>query len=354
MKQLPNKTVAVVARQAATANAFSPLIRRIEELGWDVRTFAFVHAQTRFAENGIAAVLLEHFDESVLWEMPEPALLLTGTSELADEDALFWQWARDRGIPSLAFVDSWIFYWQRFTPNGRPDRKFSYLPDRIAVIDRLMHDRMLENGCPPEHLVITGNPAFDLLRNYSPGNRAKISVSYRGDLVLFVGEPFNATVFGGKEKDALGYTEAEVLALTARALAMLQYETAKKLQLLFLPHPRGHLTQEVRDTIKNGNIMVHEGRFSSLDLAACARAVVGMTSLLLYESAAMGVPSLSIRPNKKLKSDVIESCPTISHVSSSSVDEVCAALREALSAQRQDAHVEKSRFFETICDILRD
>jgi glycosyltransferase involved in cell wall biosynthesis len=49
----------------------------------------------------------------------------------------------------------------------------------------------------------------------------------------------------------------------------------------------------------------------ALDLAANAVLVVGMTSLLLYEAAIIGVPVLSYQPNRNLVSDVTDGRPGI-------------------------------------------
>ena len=345
-QQEESKSIVVVARQAGSANAFIPLFREFWKSNIQVHTFAFTHVHKLFSNNKIDAILIEEFDASLFNSIPRPSLLLTGTSEYADEDARFWQWAKSRGIPSLAFVDSWVSYWQRFTPSGALEKKFSLRPDLIAVIDQFMYDRMVGSGCDEKLLIITGNPAFDCLPQYVPREKKDVVDIYGEDYVLFIGEPFNKRLLGGEEKDVLGYTEAEVLKVAADALQMMEGE---KYKLVFRPHPRGGCTGDVQAMIDgHSNIVVDAGIFNSRDLVACAKAVVGMTSMLLYEASLMGVPAISIQPNKKLSSDLIDCCSKIPVETSSRIDDVVMSLRKILSAKSESRHTGKSTLYDAI------
>jgi len=346
-QQKDSKSIVVVARQAGSANAFVPLLKQFREGNFRVHTFAFVHAYGIFTKNKIDAALIEEFDTSLFSDISEPSILLTGTSECADEDHRFWQWAKSRGIPSLAFVDSWVSYWQRFTPSGVAQQRFSLMPNLIGVIDRFMYDRLVDNGCDEKLLIITGNPAFDCLRQYVPREQEDIVGTYGEDYVLFIGEPFNNKSLGENEKEVLGYTEAEVLRMTANAMQMIEGE---KLKLVVRPHPRGGCTGEIKSIIdSHSNIVVDAGRFNSRDLVACGKAVVGMTSMLLYEASLMGVPAISIRPNTKLISDVIDCCSNIPVVTSSRIDDVLGGMRKILSTKPEPGNITNS----TLCDAIR-
>lgn len=350
MKQQKSKTIFIVARQAGTANAFIPLLEELKGSNFNVKTFAFTHAHNIFAANKKASTLIENFDDFLLGNLPKPSFLLTGTSEYADEDHLFWQWAKQQGITSLAFVDSWIFYWQRFTPGNPGWSRFSYAPDFIAVIDQLMFDRMVESGCEKKPLIITGNPAFDGLRSFVSLKREEIVGKYGEDYFLFIGEPFNERVFGGQDKETLGYTEAEVLRLAADALEMLERPGCK---LVFLPHPRGRHPEEVHSIINcHSSIVLGGGEFTSRDLMACAKLVVGMTSMSLFEASVMGVPIISLQPNGKLSSDLINSSRKITIVRILDTDEVCQEMKKVLSTSPDLMPTIKSTLFKDICHML--
>ena len=344
-QQKESKSVVVVARQAGSANAFVPLFSEFKESNFRVHTFAFTHAHKIFASNKINAILIEEFDASFFNAIPKPSLLLTGTSEYAAEDDRFWQWARSMGVPSLAFVDSWVSYWQRFTPRGVVQNRFSITPDLIAVIDRFMYDRMVDSGCDDKLLIVTGNPALDDLPHYVSRDREDIVGTYGANYILFIGEPFNNRLYGGNEKDVLGYTEAEVLRVTANAIELME---GGKFKLVFRPHPRGGCTGEIESIIdSHGTAVVDAGKFNSRDLVACAKAVVGMTSMLLFEASLMGVPAISIQPNKKLFSDVIDGSSGIPVVIRS--DDVRSEMEKILCAKHEPRSAAKS----TLCDAIR-
>jgi len=342
-----NSSIIVVARQAASASAFLPLFEKLRQRDFHVCAFAFTHAHRVFSSHQVDAILVQGFDRVLFDGIDEPSLLLTGTSEYADEDHRFWEWARSAGIPSLAFVDSWVAYSERFTPARERHRRCSLTPDRIAVTDRLMYDRMIESGCDERLLVITGNPAFDVLRGYVARERDAIVRSYGENYVLFVGEPFNAAVYGGTEKEVLGYTEAETLSLVANTLQAMQGETLK---LVFRPHPRSADADGIRSVVgSRSNIVMDTGKFDARDLAACSRAVVGMTSLLLRESWVMGVPTLSVRPNAKLPSDVISGIPA---VTAGTGDDLRAGLSGTLAGRRLPKDTPRSTLYDTMVSMI--
>ena len=347
MKHIKNKSIIIVARQAGTANAFLPLFEQFRESNFNVKTFAFIHAHTIFSNRNIDSTLIERFDDSVFSSIPQPSMLLSGTSEFAEEDNLFWQWAKSKGIPALAFVDSWVSYWQRFTPSKLGHDRFSCTPDFIAVIDPFMFNRMVEYGCDHNLLIITGNPAFDSLLNYVPKDRENIRRKYGKDYFLFIGEPYNNRVFGGNEKEVLGYTEAEVLMLTANALEILE---GQKLKLVFRPHPRGGHSSETHEIIDHHTTIVQDtGEFTSHDLVSCSKAVFGMTSMLLYEASVMGLPVISIQPNGKLSSDLISCCHTIPVVTETGAEHLCSEIKTMLSVNLERPDIQKS----TLCDVIR-
>ncbi len=88
----------------------------------------------------------------------DPDIVLLGTSggpSIEKEATVRW-----RGVvPTVAVLDFWSNYWQRFSGPGGKD--FRYLPDMVCVMDDIARDEMLAEGFPPERLAVTGNPHFD-------------------------------------------------------------------------------------------------------------------------------------------------------------------------------------------------
>ena len=297
---------------------------------------------TKYYLYTIETTLIEHFDNSLFsiflthqFYLPEPRnsqkkIICSGNG-------------RRKGIPSIAFVDSWVSYWQRFTPNKMVRNKFSDSPGFIAVIDHLMYDRMVEYGCDKKLLIITGSPAFDNLQNYVPHDRKHIEFKYGEEYVLFIGEPFNDVLFERNEKDTLGYTEAEVLELTVNALEMLEKQNLK---LVYRPHRRGCSTELTSIIENHSNVIVDNGAFDPRDLATCANAVVGMTSMFLFEASIMDVPAISIQPSRILSSDLLDHSNNIPVVINSRVDEIAIEMKKILTVKPEFRNTAKS----TLCD----
>lgn len=303
------KKVFIVVRQAGTLNAFLPLVPLIESGGGQVHVFVFRQlAEALCRKNAGFKVINSFRDAQVLMEkLGAPSLILTGTSFSAEEDFLFWRWADRQGVPSMAFVDSWVNYACRFSSGLIGTRPFNLLPDRIGVIDRAMRDGLLQAGAPAEKIVIVGNPAFDALSDRARlGHELNLDASFRAyagrRYFLFVDEPFNSAL-GPDEKTYYGYTGNEVLRLFLAALDKMGQDSHERPLLIIKPHP---IRGQCRDISAEFGL---EGPRKNLDLAfsnvpgqvlaAKAQMVFGMTSMLLLEAAMMGVPVISLQPGRR-------------------------------------------------------
>lgn len=80
----------------------------------------------------------------------EPDLLITGNSPRMERAAMTA--ARARGIRALSLNDLLGF-----------DRKYIFPADRIAVISEMTRENLIAQGNPPENIVVTGSPVFDLI-----------------------------------------------------------------------------------------------------------------------------------------------------------------------------------------------
>ena len=149
------------ARQAGSARALSPVIRRLLEMGVpsaSLCVLASAQAAEVWRRDGLLTAEVASLGEarSYMDALDGPRALVTGTSIQAEEDGAYWRWARERDIPSLAYVDSWVNYAERF--GG-----FRHLPDEIAVIDEPAREGLVSLGAPPDRVHLVGNPAFDAL-----------------------------------------------------------------------------------------------------------------------------------------------------------------------------------------------
>ncbi len=301
--------VAVVARQAGSATAFAPVVRALqEEVNVTCLVLGLEYASRAFATAGTVAQTVTSFAEALPYlVVAQPTVLITGTSFNAVGDGEFWHWAREMGIPSIAFVDNWTNYRERFS--STPSRPFDCLPEHIAVVDALMASRLIAAGCPKERVTIIGHPGWDDLIRRRGHRATELRYALAGDstLILFVSEPL-AQFYG----DKLGYTEGKALRLLFDALETLGESRNESYTVAVKPHPvedsaalthlLGMASSRVRARLVTGD---------RLDLVSASDLVVGMNSLLLHEAALMGRPVVALQPGRRQPSDLVDHHPGI-------------------------------------------
>jgi len=289
----------IVARDPGAASALVPVAQALPStvIGLD-------HARPVFERAGI------HLEELSSDQSPGiaeewlsrvgPSVLLTGTSrlDLAPLDAQWWRASRAMQVPSVALLDHWVGYWEKFTV----DIRFDAVPDVIAVMDEYARGRLRELGCKQPQILVTGHPAFDGLSTEPLAGREGVRSQWGSGVgewvVLFVSEPI-ASDLGALS----GYDEVDVLRLLIDALAGLPA------QLIVKPHPREEplrLAGLMKDMGRSGRL---ETELTGREAVAGADTVVGMTSILLLEAAVAGRPVLSIQPGAR--EDWTEHFPTL-------------------------------------------
>jgi len=189
-------------------------------------------------------------------------------------------------VPTLSVLDFWSNYRVRFADKLG---NLAYLPDTIAVMDDLAVKEMVEEGFPPERLVVTGQPAFDCLgdkkRDFTYA-RERATRLYYGcregrKTIVFASQPH------ARQPYTIGYTEHTVLRLLIDALP-------DNADLIIRPHPRENIADlmqymEIPRITVQRKEMVHE-------LLMSADLVVGMNTELLVEACYLGCIVLSIQP----------------------------------------------------------
>ena len=266
--------VLVVAREPGAASALAPVARQCS-----ATVIAFHSAIAVFEREGIDTLRPESddapgFADECIARM-HPDVVLTGTSrrELAPRDHAWWRAARAYGIPSVALLDHWLGYTERFSA-AQP---FDAVPGIIAVMDDYARDRLVALGAHDTTIVVTGQPALDSAMAMRLGDREPDA-----RVALFVSEPIAADL-----GNARGYDENTVLGILLHALDGTPW------RLVVKPHPRE--LADCRPERSEGPAFL-PSTLSGREAIASANVVVGMTSVLLLESALAGLPVLSIQP----------------------------------------------------------
>jgi hypothetical protein len=155
--------------------------------------------------------------------------LLCGTSWQSDIEWRAIALARDRGMPSVAFLDHWLNYRERFMRDGEV-----HLPDEIWVGDGLARERaeVLFPGCA---IRLVDNPYFADLRNELASLKRGPAPADGGLRILYVCEPLreHALLEHGNERH-WGYVEEDALRYFLSHLDVLGAPVG---QIVLRPHP---------------------------------------------------------------------------------------------------------------------
>lgn len=276
----------IVARDPGAANALTPVAQ-----AGPATVIGLDHARAFFERVGIKCVgpgSDENPEIIVQWlDQVQPKVILTGTSLKVAQDQRWWQVGQERGVRTVALLDHWTAYQERFSLSA----PFDCLPDVVAVMDVRAQERMIDLGCPATRLIITGQPAFDTLIRGDLPERVEIRRQWGASddewVIVFASEP-QAHDWGA----CLGYNEGDALQIVLDSLRGLP------VQLIVRLHPR-ETPERLQPTIKNALVPTRlETRLAPRSVLAGADTVIGMTSIFLLEAALAGRPTLSVQPGR--------------------------------------------------------
>lgn len=285
----------VVAREAGAAVALAPVARALLDAGGRCRVHAVDRAVVPFERRGLS-----------VWAWPEqagasglgrlladasPSVLLTGTSVHPDRDSTWWAAARHRGVPSLAVVDHWTPLVERFSHR----RPFDCTPDAVGVLDDASAAALRRAGAPfPVHVV--GHPGLEEIARAGASARERtkkaLDVAPDRPLVVFASEPQRDHFGSALDHRPHGrYDEGSVLDAVRGAVQRWREDALLVVKLHPLEGDDAHAA--AADGVPETRIL-RAG--DNVALLTAADAVVGMSSMLLVESAILGVPTISLRP----------------------------------------------------------
>ncbi|MEK7584591.1 MAG: hypothetical protein AAB490_05075 [Patescibacteria group bacterium] len=276
-------TLLVAASNPGGANAVMPVARELMRQH-DVVCIIEGTAREVFEKGGVPYVDVSTVSDKGILDLLDArkvVFFLYGSSIGATIEKKLLTECSKRSITSMALVDFWSNYWQRFS-TGKKD--FAYMPEFICVIDDMMKQQMLDEGFQEGTLLVTGNPFFD---HFADG----ITTNHEDrTLILIISQPLQELeqYEGG---NPFGYNEHEVLRGITSILKEFP-EFKPKVRL----HPRDQKGKY------NGVEYDNEDLTSSLSKAGI---VIGMNSMVLFQAAIAGKIVISYQPH--LKQDVLVS-----------------------------------------------
>lgn len=277
------------AHDPGGANMLAPVMDLARRQGHRVSAAGFGPAAALWDKAGDAMAAVGGDDDGALAAALDrlgPDLVVTATG-FADVERILWRLARERGIPSLAAIDSWTNLRRRFAgPDGD-----TVEPDALCVVDERMRDQIRGEGWCRARLHVTGQPHLETVVGQLRRRRAGRNTS-GPPLLIFVSEPLRSDYAGrGPGFDQVGVLEALLPALAGQG----------PLTLVVKPHPRDDrraLQAAVGQIPTAGDVTVRISEEDTETLLAACAGVVGMTSMVLIEAALAGIPVLSLQPGR--------------------------------------------------------
>lgn len=321
--------IMLMARDPGGANTVIPLVKPLQEKGYQVVLYGKDVALTRYQQLGLAGYDIDEVlpDISIAaWQDflrgEDPGFIITGTSGDDFSERYLWEAARSRGIGTFAILDQWMNYGIRFSPYSLKEQEeysrnrcHQYLPDYILVMDDLAKNEMAAEGIDTEQIKVSGQPYFDLIKamrqEVSQGiDNIKEAVDYQsGELMItYVSEPLSQDYNDINGESYWGFDEKSICRLLLSALEKVTDTPTRPARLVIKQHPRenpDNYNDIVRQfSCKFINIRV-EKALDSWPLVLASDLVVGMSSMLLLEAIIMGCPTLCVQAGLKRESPLM-------------------------------------------------
>jgi len=302
--------VLAFARESGGAQAIAPVIKELQNRGASILVLAKDVAEKIFMQHGLSSLYLEDGESCFIdpllsqqWGLQSPDIVLTSAASLPELDMTeknLWRWALHQGIPSVAVLDQWQNYARRFSSCLTSDMAF--LPEMCCVMDKFACSGMLAESFPPERLVITGQPAFDILCGTMTAE-AESAVELKRNMGMDNGRPtlvFIGEAIGRHLGGAYGYDESAIL----NHLLDILKEMEESPNLIIKKHPQNVDEDFDLDAVKRASermvVKIVGMEHPSKPVVLSADIVVGMSSVLLVESILLGKITVSLEIGAKV------------------------------------------------------
>jgi hypothetical protein len=300
--------ILIFAEDPGATNYLARLPQQLIRRGMSVRVLADGRAPDLLEAMGIAfdSVPLDTGAVLVL-DSSSPRVVVIGTAENPDTLGLkLVMEARGRGIPSVGVVDARVNAARRFRGGGHDPLGFA--PDWLLVPDEVTKEAYESLDYPSARIVVCGNPHHEYVLGVEKGlaNRGRAAV--RRSVLADLPNGRTVLVFASEVSDGLDPEQFRLsgeYTLFGRGGSVRRTEIALEefLDAVEDVHPRPYLVLRLhpKNSREDLSTFVDEFDYVSseedpLELIYAADAVVGLTSMLLYEAVLMRRPTMSIVP----------------------------------------------------------
>ncbi len=287
------------------AEVLAPVARLLARRGFETAVLARGHARERFRRHGVASFLAGRIprDCGGIFLRHAPDVVITSASGLPWVDMSekhLWEEARARRVPSIAFLDQWQNYAERFSGTGEAE-KLRYLPDLVNCIDGIGKEEMIGEGFDARRLRPLGHPYLSSLRPAVPAPPPGAPFAEAGggggappSRILFVSEPI-AENYG----EARGYDQ---FAAIERVLDSIDGRSPGcELRIRLHPKDDPAKFRRFERRRRGGRVVVATPDGPARRDIEAADVVLGMTSIALIEAYILGKRVLSVQPGLKVR-----------------------------------------------------
>ena len=296
---MTEKKILFFSCEPGGAEVLIPVIKLVaKETSYKVIVLGYGFGAERFARKGVEYIEVGRIGENdpAIVDAYRPSLIITSATSLPERDMsekYLWRSARMAGIPTIAFLDQWQNYAERFSGQSAAER-LCYLPDYINCINDIGEREMIEVGFDSHSLVKLGQPYLSSLINdaeFVHTNEIKNRLGIASDqrVALFASEAIQEH-FGRSR----GYDQYDALRLFLKLMLNASQEKVLLIKLHPKDTPEGY--EQVLSEYPTLCSRVIRNELSPLESIQISDEVFGMTSIMLIESYLLGKKTVSLQP----------------------------------------------------------
>jgi hypothetical protein len=280
---LPNQSILFFINEPGAANVIEPLIEKILL----VQNTQIKIVVSRFVRKRFEKYFKDIIDDNIFFsskhlELKQFKLIISGASFPPEKEIRLWKEAKNNNIPSIAILDQWMHYRERFCLPGK--KNALHLPSIIGIMDDFGKKEMLDGGFPENILKLSGHPYLESIVSSSINHSQKNNAFTN---ILFLAEPRHL----GK---ALGYNEHSILEYLIRSIQDVYADQTVRLTCKLHPRHEADVFDCYKNEFKNIDLIINtDGEMKSLILENDI--ITGMSSVSLIEAALIQKPIISIQ-----------------------------------------------------------
>ena len=213
---------------------------------------------------------------------------LCGTSWQSDLECRVFEMAKKMGKKTIAFLDHWVNYQERFNRNG-----VMHLPNEIWVGDKYA-EAMARGVFPDKLITLIENPYFEEIYNQFQDIAVNNSLHVCNSQVLFLSDNLDEAMLKmHSDPRYLGYTDLDVLKYLSENIDIFSEEITK---IIIRPHPSE--LREKYDRVKEryGGLVEVGGDLTLLEEIAESGIIVGGNSMAMVMALICGKRVISCIP----------------------------------------------------------